>query len=88
MKKLYRTSIINIDSRDLIEVIPPDSDADWELVAITVKKKKIFYHWKADVEGKEMNFSTSDVDFQKTLAIVKNHSEQSLQESKSNVDDK
>lgn len=87
MKISYKTTIVDVKNKNLVDAVLPDSNNDWELHSVTVKKHKIFYHWRL-VKSSEMNFTSSDVDFKNALSLVKSHSEKSLQESESNVDNK
>ncbi len=82
MKIRYKTTIVPLKGLKSVDAVPPDHYFKWELYSITVKKKKIFFHWTANHPA-SMTFSSNDDDYQKSLNIVK---QSNSTESDSNVD--
>lgn len=89
MIHLYKTTIVSFKDREVVQAIPPDFNHAWEVFSISLKKKKIFYHWRTLDHQKKINFFSCEDDFQKSLEIVRQSKDNlSTIEGENNVDDK
>jgi hypothetical protein len=68
-RTVYKTVIVNIKNKTVVDIAAPDDGGKWELYSIIVRKNKIIYTWeKQEVLN---TFSSSEEAFQKSLDMVK-----------------